>query len=177
MVCDSTGTCVNKPTCTDTQCQGLGQAYYCDTSSQTCQLGCSPAGCSGATKDCNPCPAGQTCDTSTHTCNGGSTCDCTSLNCAAQGMVCDSNSCSCVTTGGGGGGGGGTGADGDSCLQDADCQSGLGCYGAIPQFSIPGTCTEVCTSANYCFCSGTKQCYNSLGQAVACWAGLEGKCQ
>ena len=176
-VCNtSQGTCVPAPTCSDAECQKLGAAFYCDTITQSCRLGCTSACTPADAKDCNPCTTG-TCNTGSHECEGtggGGTCDCGALFCELQGQVCDSVSCSC--TSGGGGGGGGSGGAGDACLDDSSCASPLKCFGAFPPL-LPGTCEEICDTSTLCLCSGQKQCLNSLGQTLLCLTGLGGICQ
>lgn len=173
-VCSSSGACVPNPGCTDAQCKtNLGQAYYCDGVTNQCQLGCTASGCTGGTSDCNPCSGGATCDTSTGQCSGGGGCDCTSLNCSAQGKTCDSVQCACVTQGGGGGGNGGVGA---SCVDDTACQSGLHCYGALPQIGLPGQCSETCDMGTLCQCTDPSKSCGALDIGI-CLTGGEGLCQ
>ena len=178
-VCEmTTGSCVDQPTCSDAQCQStLGQAYYCDQTTQSCRLGCTPSGCSGGTNDCNPCPAGQTCNTATRQCEGGGGggCDCASLMCETQGQVCDAVSCTCITPGGGGNG---TGMEGDACLYDQDCVQGMACFGALPDFGLPGECAPSCSLNTFCLCEDpARQCQDLLGVSPGlCIVGATGRC-
>lgn len=157
------GLCVDNPGCDDAQCQtNLGGAYYCDSAANQCRLGCTDASCGTADgKDCNPCPDGGACNATTHQCEGGTNnCDPAQCDqCAAMGMVCDSNTCQC-TIPGGGTGGTGTGQVGEACMTDKDCADGLGCSGAIELLGMPGTCGEVCSGGLLgCMCADpSKSC-------------------
>ncbi len=175
--CDATqicsnGVCIENPGCSDAQCQQLGMAHYCDTTTNTCKVGCTQAGCSGSIDDCNPCPQGQTCDAITHQCSGGTCAGCQPA--CTGGMVCDFVTCQCVTSGGGGNGGAGA-----TCASDADCQQGLICQ--VPFPGLPGTCAEGCNIDSLCMCADPSKTCVVVGDPtidmLLCLAGTPGTCQ
>ncbi|MDF1563903.1 MAG: hypothetical protein P1V51_12720 [Deltaproteobacteria bacterium] len=173
-ICNA-GSCVDNPGCSDAQCQAsLGSAYFCDQATTSCRLGCTDSGCTGSVNECNPCPAGQTCDAISHQCSGGGGCTACPSDCSLTGQICDTVSCTCTSTGGGGG-------VGSTCLADADCNTGLMCSGALPDFGLPGTCAEGCSIDTFCICANPAKTCVVLGDPLLdmtmCLMGLPGQCQ
>jgi hypothetical protein len=187
-VCSPQGSCIEPPECTQQLCNdNLGAAYYCDSGTGRCLLGCTdhaPGACGALDQpsECNPCSVGEICNTNTGACSADGTgpgCDCTALNCSAQGLICDTVTCACVSSDGGGGnngGSGGTVGEGGTCLHDSDCQDGMTCFGSFGGF-WPGECLYTCKLETLCACPAGRTCYDDFGNVLACGFFDLGICQ
>ncbi len=178
--CSDTGLCIDPPTgCTPGECASMGDAYFCDEVSGNCLLGCTQhTDCSGMDEpyDCNPCPSGSSCDTSTGNCTGRGDwpCDCMALDCGSYGQLCDASICECVTPPGSGAG------QGQPCTSHDDCEGDLGCAGGDMMGGGGSTCQYICDMEfNGCACPPGTECSDAMGMGmgdIMCMMGMSGTC-
>ena len=175
--CNTQGVCVDPPTgCVPEDCDHLGDAYYCDEFSGACRLGCtfhSEGQCHGADEpwDCNPCPGGWSCDTSTGNCEGYGDwpCDCAPLDCGSLGKFCNIGTCECLAppiekVG-----------RNHPCVSDEECEDGLVCF--EPFMGGQTTCQIPCCGGLGNSCPSGESCHGPTGKMdfLTCLA-IEGYC-